>query len=52
MAKERYVLRYSGDGGKPDADGDRVRRLADTVVVDDSSARMLLVDSERQPLGS
>ncbi len=47
---ERFVLRYRGDGAKPDADVERVRALAGMVVVDDSSSRMLLVESPRGPL--
>ncbi len=43
------MLRYRGDGAKPDADVERVRALAGTVVVDDSS-RMLLVESPPGPL--
>ncbi len=49
MAKTRFVLRYRGDGSKPDADVAKVQELADTVVVD-SSPRMLLVESEPQRL--
>jgi len=50
MAKQRFVLRYRGDGAKPAADVERVRALADASVVDDSSSRMLLVESDQQPL--
>lgn len=49
MAKTRFVLRYRGDGSKPDADVAKVHELADTVVVD-SSSRMLLVESEPERL--
>lgn len=49
MATSRYILRYRGEGAKPDADVARVRGLAGTVVVD-SSSRMLLVESEPEPL--
>ena len=48
MAKARFVLRYRGEGPKPPADVARVRDLADDVV--DSSARMLLVESDDEPL--
>jgi len=48
--KARFVLRYRGEGGKPEADVERVRALADTVIVDDSSSRMLLVESHDGPL--
>ena len=49
MARSRFVLRYLGEGPKPDADVARVHELTDAVVVDDSP-RMLLVESEPQPL--
>lgn len=48
MAKERFVLRYRGEGAKPAADVARVQELADNVV--DSTARMLLVESDDEPL--
>ncbi len=44
------MLRYSGEGPKPDADVARVHELSDAVVLDDSSSRMLLVESEPEPL--
>jgi len=44
MPGQRFVLRYRGNGSKPEVDVGRVRALADTVVVD-SSARMLLVEA-------
>ena len=47
--KPRFVLRYRGDGPAPAADVSRVRGLDDAVVVD-SSTRMLLVESEPEPL--
>ena len=50
MAKERFVLRYRGHGTKPDGDVARVRDLAGAVVVDASSPRMVLVESEPGPL--
>jgi len=50
VVKARFVLRYRGEGSKPEADVERVRALADTVVVDDSSSRMLLVESHDRPL--
>ncbi len=49
MAKARFVLRYRGEGPKPDADVAKVRELADTVVVE-SSSRMLLVESDPRRL--
>ncbi|MEN3314907.1 MAG: hypothetical protein V7605_1141 [Acidimicrobiaceae bacterium] len=48
--RARFVLRYRGEGPKPEADVERVRALADTVVVDDSSSRMLLVESRHDLL--
>jgi hypothetical protein len=48
VAKDRFVLRYTGDGPKPDADVAKVSELAD--VVDASSPRMLLVECEPEPL--
>ncbi len=48
---DRFVLRYRGDGAKPDADVERVRALAEATVVDESS-RMLLVESEQGPLSA
>jgi hypothetical protein len=50
MAKERFVLRYRGQGAKPDDVVARVRELPGAVVVDDSSPRMLLVEAEPGPL--
>lgn len=51
MAKSRFVLRYRGEGAKPEADVERVRQLTDAVVVD-SSSRMLLVESDPEPLAT
>ena len=50
MARRRFVLRYRGEGPKPDADVARVHELTDAVVLDDSSSRMLLVEAEPEPL--
>jgi len=50
LATQRFVLRYGGDGAKPAADVERVRALTDAVVIDDSSSRMLLVDSHPDQL--
>jgi hypothetical protein len=50
MARNRFVLRYRGDGTKPDADVALVQELTDAVVLDDSSSRMLLVEAEPEPL--
>ncbi len=49
MVKPRFVLRYRGDGPTPEADVAQVRDLHDAVVVD-ASSRMLLVESEPEPL--
>ena len=49
MAKERFILRYRGQGTSPDDDVARVRELEEAVVVD-SSPRMLLVEAEPEPL--
>jgi hypothetical protein len=50
VSKGRFILRYRGDGTKPEADVARVHALPDAVVVDDSSPRMLLVDSDPERL--
>jgi hypothetical protein len=49
MAKERFILRYRGPGAGPDDVIARVEELQDATVVD-SSPRMLLVESEPEPL--
>jgi hypothetical protein len=51
VAKGRFVLRYRGDGAKPEADVARVQGLADAVVLDES-ARMLVVESDADRLGA
>ncbi len=43
------MLRYRGEGAKPDADVAKVSELPDVTVVSDST-QMLLVDAEHQPL--
>ena len=50
MARTRFVLRYVGNGPKPEADVARVQELGDAVVLDDSSSRMLLVEADPEPL--
>ena len=50
MAKQRFVLRYRGQGTKPDGDVARLRDLAGAVVLDATSPRMVLVESEPGPL--
>jgi hypothetical protein len=47
--RPRFVLRYRGQGALPEADVARVAGLPDVVVVD-STSRMLLVESEPEPL--
>ncbi len=49
MARTRFVLRYRGEGPKPDADVARVQELGDAVIVN-SSSRMLVVEAEPGPL--
>jgi hypothetical protein len=49
MARSRFVLRYRGDGPKPDADVARLQELADAEIVN-SSARMLVVEATPGPL--
>ena len=49
MGRTRFVLRYRGEGSKPDADVAKLQELAGVVIVD-SSARMLVVEAKAQPL--
>lgn len=49
MPGPRFVLRYRGEGGPPDADVARVAALPDAVVVN-ASPRMLLVESDPEAL--
>ena len=42
------MLRYRGEGSKPEADVAKVRQLVDAVV--NSSSRMLVVEAEPEPL--
>ena len=46
MERRRYVLRYRGTGPKPAADVESARRLAGITVVDESAAKMLLVECD------
>ncbi|MDQ6605530.1 MAG: hypothetical protein M3Z06_03175 [Actinomycetota bacterium] len=50
MAKPRFVLRFQGDGAKPADDVARIRDLPEASIIDESSARMMLVESREQPL--
>ena len=49
MARTRFVLRYRGDGPKPEADVAKLQELADAEIVD-SSGRMLVVEATPGPL--
>ncbi len=42
---ERFILRFRGPGAKPLRDVDQIRSLPGTTVLDDSSSRMLLVET-------
>lgn len=46
----RFVLRFRGQGECPPADIARVRALPETSVLDESSSRMLLVESRENAL--
>jgi len=50
VAKRTFVLRYRGDGPKPAADVERIRTLPEATVLDESSARMVRVESDERPL--
>jgi len=45
VAKPRFVLRYRGEGARPDAVAAKVAELPSAVVID-ASPRMLLVESD------
>lgn len=47
---DRFVLRYRGEGARPEVDMARVRALAGAVIVEESS-RMLLVEADEKRLG-
>ena len=49
VSRSRFVLRYRGEGPKPDADVARLQELADAEIVG-SSARMLEVEAKPGPL--
>jgi hypothetical protein len=42
---ERYILRYQGELPRPEADVERIQTCTDLTILDDSSPRMLLVES-------
>lgn len=50
MARQRFVLRFAGDGAKPAHDLERIRNLPEANVLDESSARMILLETHEQPL--
>jgi len=47
VARPRFVLRFGGDGVKPEADVARVAALPSVAVVD-ASSRMLLVEADAE----
>ncbi len=49
---KRFILRYRGTGAAHPDDIDRIRALAETTVVDDSSPRMLLVEGPEHTLST
>jgi len=50
MARRRFVVRFRGDSAKPAEDLERIRNLRQATVLDESSPRTLLVESDEQPL--
>ena len=50
MPRGRFVLRYRGEGAKPEAEVDRILNLPEVEVLDASSPRMLLVEADDEPL--
>ena len=50
IAKARFILRFRGQGSRPAADVAAIRDVPDTTIVDDSGARMLLVDGPEPEL--
>ena len=49
MSRNRFVLRYRGEGPKPEADVARLEQLAEAGIVD-SSGRMVVVEAKPGPL--
>jgi hypothetical protein len=49
---QRFILRFRGKGTKTEEDVERIRSLPETTVLDDSSSRMLLVESSPDALQS
>ena len=46
----RFILRYRGQGPKPEGDVARLRSLPGASVIDASSPRMVLVEAPEEPL--
>ncbi len=46
----RYILRFRGQGSKPAADVEIIRSLPHTTVLDEESARMMLVEAPADEL--
>lgn len=46
----RFILRYRGQGAKPEGDVARLRTLPGASVIDDSSPRMILVEAPEEAL--
>ena len=49
MARARFVLRYRGEGPKPEADVARFQELAGAEIVE-SDGRMLVIEARPGPL--
>ena len=49
---KRYVLRFRGPGTKPAPDMARLRSCAGVKVIDDTSSRMVLVESQPETIDS
>jgi hypothetical protein len=48
----RFILRYRGQGAKPEGDVARLRSLPGSSVIDESSPRMVLVEAPEAALRS
>lgn len=46
----RYILRFRGQGSKPVDDVEIIRSLPNATVLDEESARMLLVEADAKEL--
>ena len=46
----RFILRYQGKGPKPQQSIGQIRSLDNIAIIDDSSARMILVDAPEDEL--